>query len=140
MRKFLIFSTFVLIFGSLAAQQTITWQNLQGVTYAYVDKRNQTFMYGKATFSPPTRALEGKEVLISGYIIPGGVDGSQYYLSANPLATCFFCGGSGPESIIELRTSGRKEKYQLDEWVTIKGILRLNDKEMELTYALENAV
>ena len=42
------------------------------------------------------QAINGKEVLIQGYIIPFEETGDEsiLILSANPFSTCFFCGGA----------------------------------------------
>ena len=65
--------------------------------------------------------------------------GDTYILSANPFSSCFYCGGAGQESVMELRLKKKKAKFELDQIVTFAGRLRLNDQEMELNYILEEA-
>ena len=92
------------------------------------------FLY--PTFGPAVKSLEGKEVQIKGYMIP--VDENIYVISSQPMAACFFCGGSGPESIIELQFSNKRQKFKTDEIRTVKGKLRLNPADIEhLNYILE---
>ena len=121
------------------AQQRIDWTLLSNVSYEYIQNLDQNFWYGKATFGEPVLAMEGKEVSIKGYIIPADIGGGNYYLSAFPFSTCFFCGGAGQESVMELRLKRKKESFKPDEFVTLTGTLRLNDRELELNYILENA-
>jgi hypothetical protein len=123
----------------LAAQQRITWRTLSGVSYSYIQPYNQAMWYGKPTFSPEIQQLNGKEIAISGYILPVSTGSNLYYLSANPFSSCFFCGGAGQESVMELRLKNPKEKYQMDQYVTMKGVLRLNDRELEVNYILDYA-
>ncbi|GAB4414732.1 MAG: hypothetical protein OHK0039_22760 [Bacteroidia bacterium] len=125
--------------GPLAAQVRIDWKTLSGVSYEYIQNLEQNFWYGKATFSEEVRQLDGREVVITGYILPLDFGGEQYYLSAFPYSSCFFCGGAGQESIMELRLQRKKEKFVLDDRVTLTGTLRLNDRELELNYILEQA-
>lgn len=131
----------LLLLGPASAwgQQAITWQQLSGVSYAYVERSHQTIWYGAPSFAPEVQALDGKLVQISGYVLPAAFEDGFYYLSANPFNTCFFCGGAGQESVIELRLRNPKEKYRTDEWATFTGVLRLNSRELEITYILEDA-
>ena len=100
----------------------------QGV-YGYIPK-----------FTDAHQLLDKKEVTIKGYMYPLEAYEKQtfFMLSANPLNACFFCGGSGPESAIEVNSpDGIPLK---DGVVTIKGILSLNTEEPErLFYILNEA-
>lgn len=125
--------------SSATAQMSIDWPLLSNVSYEYIQNLDQNFWYGKATFGEEVLALDGKEVSIKGYIIPADVGGGNYYLSAYPFSTCFFCGGAGQESVMELRLKKKKERFAPDEFVTLTGTLQLNDRELELNYILENA-
>lgn len=137
----------ILLLGLLAltpwrpvqAQREVSWQTLAGVTYDYVQNLDQNFWYGKATFSPEVQALDGQDIIIRGYMLPLDFDQKLFYLSAYPYSACFFCGGAGQESIMELRLKDKKATFDLDEQVTLRGTLRLNDRELELNYILENA-
>jgi len=68
-------------------------------------------------------------------------DNSFVILSQNPYASCFFCGQSGPETVMEIEVDpSDKTKYELDERATFKGILTFNaDDVNHLTYILKNA-
>lgn len=88
-------------------------------------------------FGSIMKSLEGKTVALKGYILP--LDGGFFVLSMNPMASCFFCGGSGPQSIVDLKFKGPRA-FKMDEHLTFKGRLRLNkDNIEELFYVLDDA-
>jgi hypothetical protein len=76
---------------------------------------------------------------VKGYLLPVDIEGEMVVLSEFPFSSCFFCGGAGPESVIELRFKKSKLKFKPDEFATIQGIFRLNTDEFALSYMLENA-
>lgn len=133
--------TFGVLFGSLSvqAQQAVTWQTLAKVTYEYIQNFDQNLWYGAPTFSEEVKALDGKQISIKGYVLPSDAAENSYILSAFPFSSCYFCGGAGPESVIELRLKKRKSAYKLDQVVTFTGRLVLNDRELEMNYILEEA-
>ncbi|WP_200942790.1 hypothetical protein [Dyadobacter sp. Leaf189] len=56
------------------------------------------------------------------------------------MASCFFCGGAGPESIIELQFKNKKQKFKTDAVKFVKGKLLLNPTDVEhLNYILTEA-
>jgi hypothetical protein len=121
------------------AQTNLTWKQLADVDFEmrYFKDYNQQFAV--PIFGKIPKAHEGKEVSISGYMIP--LDVKVYALSQNPYAACFFCGAAGPETIIELQLKPEAVKhYKMDQWMTFKGILRLNDSDINhFNYILKNA-
>lgn len=121
------------------AQQKVSWETLAKVNYEFIRKEGQALWFGKASFPPEIQSLEGQQIRITGHVLPADASENSYILSAFPFSSCYFCGGAGPESVVELHLKKRKEKYKLDEVVTFTGILRLNDREMELNYILEEA-
>lgn len=89
-------------------------------------------------FGDKVKALESKEVEIRGYMIPVDPAENVFVLSAYPMAACFFCGGSGPESIIQLKMK-KPRRFSTDEVWTVKGTLKLNaDNIEELNYILQD--
>jgi hypothetical protein len=122
------------------AQSVIDWNLLADVKF------NQKFSeeygsYDEALFGKWILPFDGKEVSISGFMIPLDGMGLSWVLSRNPNATCFFCGAAGPETVIELRLKpSALKKYKLDERRTFKGKLKLNRINLEhLTYVLMDA-
>jgi hypothetical protein len=97
--------------------------------------------YWKPVFGPQVIAAENEDVYITGYVIPVDLDEDFYVLSRYPFANCFFCGGAGPESVIDLRFADSDHRtYQTDERLAFHGNLRLNaDDVYQMNYILEGA-
>ena len=77
---------------------------------------------------------------VKGFIIPveGYKGHKEFILSAFPYSMCFFCGGAGPESVMEV-TAIEPIEYSA-EAVTIKGKLVLNPDDVnKLMYSLTGA-
>lgn len=137
----LIFITAIFQAAQLSAQINIDWINLADVTFEEVKEEGNLLSYNQATFGESLAELAGKEVQITGYIIPMDPMGITYVLSRNPNATCFFCGGAGPETVLQLQMlPGTLNRYTTDDRLTFKGILKLNEKDINsLTYQLLEA-
>ncbi len=123
------------------AQQPITWDQLTDVKFAKKFSAEFGIELLEASFGSSVQALDGKEIIIKGYIIPLDPLGTQYVISRNPMASCFFCGGSGPETVAELRLHPKSiRRYATDEMLSFKGKLMLNEKNSEsLNYVILNA-
>lgn len=123
------------------AQVHIDWNTLADVKFEQNFSEEYGITYDEAIFGTWLLAMDGKEVKISGYMIPLDGMGLSWVLSRNPNSTCFFCGGAGPETVIELRLKPSAiKKYKLDEYRMFKGKLKLNRKNLDsLTYILEEA-
>jgi hypothetical protein len=84
--------------------------------------------------------LEGEEISLKEFMLVVDPEKSLYVLSKNPFAECFFCGNAGPESIIELKLKAGHPKFKMDQVVTMKGRLRLNQDDIyQCNYILEEA-
>ena len=125
----------------LFAQNNITWSILGDVKFEKKYSEDLGMNYHEATFGNQVKTYEGKEITIKGYMIPLDALGISYVLSKNNNANCFFCGGAGPETVIELEMlPGAVQRYKTDEVKTFKGILQLNvSNENQLTYVLLKA-
>ncbi len=122
--------------------EELTWQTLSDVEFTDVYLEELDAYYWMPKFGELVVASEGKAFHITGYMIPVDVDEDFYVLSRYPFANCFFCGGAGPESVIDLRFPDKRERtYQTDERLTFKGTLRLNSDDVyQMNYILEGAV
>ncbi|MEK6477225.1 hypothetical protein WJR50_06815 [Catalinimonas sp. 4WD22] len=91
-------------------------------------------------FGDKAKSLDGKTITVEGYMIPYEVYlGPKYFiLSSLPIAACFFCGGAGPETVMEVFTT---ESVELtDETITVRGRLELNpDDPDRMMYILKDA-
>ncbi len=106
----------------------------------YYEKMGEYLFY--PTFPADLKALEGKEISIEGFYVPfAPEDGNYIVLSKYPMSQCFFCGGAGPESIVEVNFKGNLPKFQIDDLATVKGKLKLNTDNMDhVNFILTDAV
>lgn len=94
------------------------------------------------TFTKGVLDLVGKQVTLEGYYVPfAPEDGNYIVISKFPMSQCFFCGGAGPESIAEVYFTGALPRLKVDDLITVKGQLKLNESDPEhVNFILINAV
>jgi hypothetical protein len=134
-----------LLFTATAAvaQSTLrdnTWKTLSKITFKKEYDDVLGLKIDVPVFGKEVKALEGKEVTVKGYIIPtdGYKSQTAFVFSAFPYNMCFFCGGAGPETVIEVNT--KLPITYTSEPIYLKGILRLNGADVNrLIYSLEKA-
>lgn len=120
----------------------LSWKTLAQVTFDWAFSSELQAEVPMPAFSETVRALEGKPVQIKGYVIPMGEANAPYtILSANPYKQCFFCGGAGPETVMDvLLKDGENRHFSMDETTAFRGRLRLNSDDFDyLNYILEDA-
>ena len=91
-------------------------------------------------FGDEVKEMNGKVVSIKGFIIPfeGMFEPTHIIVSSLPIASCFFCGGSGPETVAEAYL--KEEVKYTAKPVTVTGRLELNDTDYDqLMYILKDA-
>lgn len=91
-------------------------------------------------FGEDVMKMNGKSVSLKGFIIPfdGMFEPKHIILSSLPIASCFFCGGSGPETVAEAYL--KEEVKYTAKPVTVTGKLELNDTDYnQLMYILRDA-
>jgi hypothetical protein len=106
----------------------------------YNDKSAEYFLY--PVFAPELKSQVGKEVSLEGYYMPIDIEGNAYIiLSKYPYSQCFFCGAAGPESIAEVKFREKQGKFEMDQFLRVKGKLKLNEADIEHgNFILEDAV
>lgn len=110
-----------------AAARRIHWDTLADVTFrARYNKEFDMEIY-YPLFGRSVKKLNGQELYIRGYIIPLNPAEGLYAISRFNYASCFFCGGAGPESIISLKFKTKPRRYKTDEYLAMKGRMELND-------------
>ena len=120
------------------------WKTLKQITWKYKYSEEFKAKVAYPEFGPDIKALENKEVTITGFVVPVEMyagEGQEYIiLSAFPASSCFFCGGAGPESVIEVYPTDDSAFSSLKRTVTFKGKLELNpDDFSHLIYILRDA-
>jgi len=92
------------------------------------------------TFSAELNTLVGKDFTLKGHYIPFDLPANTIILSKNPFASCFFCGGAGPESVAEINFKSKRPKLKVDQVIEVKGILRLNGTDINhMNFILDDA-
>lgn len=120
-------------------QEKLTWDDLADVEFKpeYNEKYDVHFLM--PTFGEKVKSYQGKKIEITGYFLDISGTGEVFLVSANPMASCFFCGGSGPESIVEV-VFDKTPSFKTDEVVTVTGVFELNrDNVDHCNYILREA-
>ncbi|MEL6629226.1 MAG: hypothetical protein AAFQ92_27155 [Bacteroidota bacterium] len=127
--------------NSSAKPVEIRWDFLTNIEYELKYFEELEMEIYVPVFTDDHKALDGQEVLIEGYVIPFDLDGEFLSLSANPYASCFFCGQASPASVISLYLKSDRVRYSVDDFKKFKGTLHLNyDDPNEFYYILREAV
>lgn len=139
--KNILFIVFLLTsFGIQSTQaQSDIWKTLSKITFQKQYDEMMGFKVDVPVFSTDVEALAGKEITVKGYIIPveGYKSHKEFVFSAYPYNMCFFCGGAGPETVMEVYAT-EAVKYTA-EAVTLKGKLELNSADINrLIYILND--
>lgn len=140
MRKHILaFLVFAFTSSFAIAQQQMTWNDFADVKFepTYNEKYGIDFLMPE--FGKTIKTFEGKLISITGYFLDISGNGKVFLLSQNPMAACFFCGGAGPETIIEVNFR-TKPLFKTDQVVTITGTLELNKDNVDhCNYILRDA-
>jgi len=127
--------------SSVSAQTKGSWDLFEKATFQdkYIE---EYFSYATLLVEDEySRNLDGQKLTLGGHYIPV-MDEEVIILSKYAYANCFFCGGAGLESVVEVRMKEEMpRKFELDEKLTFTGKLRINTTEWEfVSFILEDAV
>lgn len=140
-KTFLLAAT-AFVLGFEASAQTDGWASFAKTKFEtkYNEQVREYFLYPE--FPAELKNLVGKEISLEGYYLPIDVDGDAYIiLSKFPYSQCFFCGGAGPESIAEVTFKTKPGKFEADQYIRVKGKLKLNPDDLEHgNFQLEEAL
>ena len=133
------FLFFVIICIPIFAQEeTRFWKILENIEYEIgYDEYGEIYI---PKFDTEITSLDGKEIVLPGYIIPfqGLFKPKEIIISALPIVSCFFCGSGGPETVAKAYLVDNVD-YTAKK-VIVTGLLYLNKKDPEeLMYILKNA-
>ena len=121
------------------------WEEMMDVTVkSKFDPVTENFT-STPTFGKKIAKLDGKKIYLKGFIIPADLTKGRMTLSKFSYSSCYFCGGAGPESVIEI-IAKNPIIYRMDKPIILEGTLRINrkteDQEYDpfrLLYILEDA-
>lgn len=142
MKNTLLFLTVSISLSLYAQESKKNWNTLGMVTLTTEYDASLGMEVQKPTVNIIAQQLDGKKILLSGFIIPlsGKLAQSHFMLSKYPQSMCFFCGKSGPETAAQVFMKDKKKVAFTEEKVTVKGILRINATDINnLLYTLDQA-
>jgi hypothetical protein len=142
MKNISLVAVLVLMVGSAFAQKADTWNLFARTKFEpKFDEKVGEYLF-HPTFTDDVKKLQGKEVILEGFYVPFAPEGDDYViLSKYPMAQCFFCGGGGPESVVEVNFAKEPGRFQVDDLVMVKGKLKLNSDDLDhLNFILTDAV
>ncbi|MDW7690680.1 hypothetical protein R9C00_22020 [Flammeovirgaceae bacterium SG7u.111] len=126
------------ITSGAVVQDSNVWETLSKLRWESINDPAMGMEVQKPIFGDEIKALDGEEVELEGYILPVEVEGDLVVLSSLPYASCFFCGGAGPETVMQVDI--KKKISIVDKKVRVRGMLKLNDQDFfSLIYSLEKA-
>ena len=140
LKKTLFLILFSVILQNGFAQGMSVWNVLADIKYGMRYDEDLEYDVEYPIFADKIKAIEGKEILVKGYMVPlDELRGQNFFvLSAFPYNMCFFCGGAGPETVMEVNTV--KEIEFTEKPILIKGILELNQFDYNhMMYILNEA-
>ncbi|QDO94452.1 hypothetical protein FNB79_10920 [Formosa sediminum] len=112
------------------SQQTVTWDDLSHVSYSEKKFPGYDEYFLSPIFLNPVKALEGKQISVTGFFLNIAPEDNVYILSKGPMSSCFFCGEGESNTIIELQFKD-KPYFKTDALVTVTGTLKLNSDDVE---------
>ena len=92
----------------------ISWKSLSETSFSEYFNETKNIWTLEGLFPMSIRELNGSDVKITGYVIPLDIKERSYVLSAYPYSSCYFCGGAGPESIVNLQLNDLKNYIETD--------------------------
>jgi hypothetical protein len=132
-----IFAGIMLLSPVLWAQNILSWMELTSTKVVANFEQPQVY---EPEFFQGLYERNNTEVLLSGYIIPMDLEQNTYVLSMTPFSNCFFCGQAGIETVVELRFVKKNIKFNVDDYVLLKGVFHLNKNPgTGFIYSLRNA-
>jgi len=139
--KPLSFVLLIIFFSvNLYGQANKTWLLFEDATFRDVEIEEMLAVASIMNPDPEIMKHDGKELTIKGFHIPV-LEQGLVILSRNPNANCFFCGGAGMESIMEVRMKDKDHRrFEMDEILVFKGTLKINVTDWEfVSLILEDA-
>lgn len=126
-------------FGFAAQAQDGFWDKMANVRFVSKLDTVSGYHYYYPVFDNYLKMKEGQIVEIEGFYLPYDFGPGSYILSKFPLASCFFCGANGPESVIQVNFDNPQD-FHTDEVVRVQGVLELNADDTErLNFILNKA-
>ena len=91
----------------------LEWYYLDDIQYKLRYFQDLDFEAYAPVFGETLKSLNGEQVIIEGFVIPLFEDKEPLALSANPYASCFFCGQASPASVMSMYMKNKGKNYKL---------------------------
>ena len=120
----------------------LDWEVLMNILYQLKYYPELDLSIFAPVFGPKLERLNGKTVVVEGFVLPLDEEEGMWALSAFPIASCFFCGQASPASVLSvyLNKKSNKRRYKTGDKLSLIGTLELNqDDPIELYYLLKEA-
>lgn len=122
----------------------LDWMQLADMTMEYKYNEEFGFDIPYPVFGEKIQKLAGQEVTMEGFVLLISADDDEeiVILSKYPYSQCFFCGGAGPESVVDILLTDEylDHDMKMDQKVKFKGRLKLNADDLDhLNYIFEDA-
>lgn len=139
MRTLPVLSVFTLMAFAVAPVEG--WSLFAKVKFAEKYFKELDEYYLVPFFDDKIQSYVGQEIALRGYYIPLDIaDKKTLIISKTPNSECFFCGGSGPETVAEVKLKVNVPRMKADQVITVTGKLRLNDQDVtHMNFILEEA-
>ncbi len=127
-------------FQQIKQDHSINWKILSTVKTENTTDKSGKYQVSIPIFSPELKQLNGKEITLKGYIIPlQELRKHNYFvLSRYPYSLCYFCGGAGIETVVEVNS--KEEIKFTEDAIILRGIFKLNpNNPNQLLYILNQA-
>ena len=124
--------------GVVMGLPKLTWKTMENIKF---EKKYYKEIDGEMLapiFTEDIKKLDGKEIQVEGYVIPVDEKGRYCALSANPYASCFFCGKAGPASVMTIKFKKKNKTFKTDDYIQFKGTLELNYNDINDFYYILN--
>jgi len=139
LRLFLPFLFVTFVSNFVMAQEKLTWNDFSDVKFEPVYNEEYDVHFLMPKFGEKIKSYSGKQVRIKGYFLDLSGSGEIFLVSKNPMASCFFCGAAGPETIVEVSFK-EKPPFKTDQIITVSGVLKLNVNDVNhCNYILSEA-
>lgn len=144
--KYLVFVLLTSFFSTAETDiYELSWTDLMDIYYDWIFNDDIGYEMPVAKFGDSVKALAGRTVEIEGYAYPVKTDDGKeiIVLSRYPSNQCFFCGGAGPESVMDLIPVKpfKRGQINMDDRIKVRGVLHLNADNLEnLNYVLKQVV
>ncbi len=140
LKTYVLTIVFSLTVFLLHSQANLSWDVLSDVSFEQQQLDDSDAYWLVPTFGDIINLYDRQEIVIEGYLIVIDIQDNFCVLSRYPYTSCFFCGGAGPETIVELSFENQLEEVRMDQRVRIQGRLTLNKMDIEhFNYIISDA-